>query len=60
MPSKTQRQHNLMAMAANDAAFAKRKGIPQEVAREFLKADKGKKFPRKSMKDPERKKARYG
>jgi hypothetical protein len=44
VPSKTQAQHNLMAMVANDPAAAKRLGIPQKVGREFMKADTGRKF----------------
>lgn len=44
MPSKTQAQHNLMAMVANDPAAAKRVGVPQSVGKEFVKADKGLKF----------------
>ena len=44
MPSKTRAQHNLMAMVANDAAAAKRVGVPQSVGKEFVKADKGLKF----------------
>ena len=44
MPSKTQAQHNLMAMVANNPAAAKRTGIPQSVGEEFVKADKGLKF----------------
>jgi len=44
MPSKTQAQHNLMAMVANDPAASKRLGIPQKVGREFMKADTGRKF----------------
>jgi hypothetical protein len=44
MPSKTKAQHNLMAMVANDPAAAKRVGISQSVGREFMKADKGKRF----------------
>ena len=44
MPSKTNAQHNLMAMVANDPAAAKRVGIPQSVGAEFMKADKGLKF----------------
>ena len=44
MPSKSQKQHNLMAMVANDPKAAKRVGIPQDVGQEFMKADKGKKF----------------
>lgn len=44
MPSKTPKQHRLMALVANDLAAAKRLGIPQSVGKEFLKADKGRKF----------------
>ena len=44
MPSKSQKQHNLMAMVANDPKAAKRVGISQAVGQEFMKADKGKKF----------------
>lgn len=44
MPSASKKQHNLMAMVANDPAAAKRVGIPQSVGEEFVKADKGKKF----------------
>jgi len=44
MPSKSKAQHNLMAMVAHDPAAAKRVGIPQRVGREFMKADKGRKF----------------
>ena len=44
MPSKTKAQHNLMAMVAHDPAAAKRIGIPQSVGRDFVAADKGRKF----------------
>lgn len=44
MPSKSKAQHNLMAMVANDPAAAKRMGIPQSVGRDFMQADKGRKF----------------
>jgi hypothetical protein len=44
MPSKTKAQHNLMAMVANDPAAAKRVGIPQSVGKDFVQADKGRKF----------------
>ena len=44
MPSTSQKQHNLMAMVANDPAAAKRTGVPQSVGKEFVKADKGLKF----------------
>jgi len=41
MPSKSKKQARLMAAAAHDPKFAKRAGIPQSVARDFNKADKG-------------------
>ena len=44
MPSVSKKQHNLMAMVANDPAAAKRMGIAQSVGQDFMKADKGKKF----------------
>ena len=44
MPSVSQKQHNLMAMVANDPSAAKRTGIPQSVGQDFMSADKGKKF----------------
>jgi len=44
MPSKSKAQHNLMAMVANNPAAAKRVGVPQSVGKEFMKADKGKRF----------------
>ena len=44
MPSASQKQHNLMAMVANNPAAAKRVGIPQSVGKEFVRADKGKRF----------------
>ena len=53
MPSKTKAQHNLMAMVANDPAAAKRVGVPQSVGKEFVEADKGRKFNRGGdMKEP--------
>ncbi len=44
MPSKSKAQHNLMAMVAHDPKAAKRLGIPQSVGRDYVKADKGRKF----------------
>jgi len=44
MPSKSKKQHNLMALVANDPKAAKRLGIPKSVGEEFMKADKGRKF----------------
>ena len=49
MPSKSTKQARLMAAAAHDPAFAKRVGIPQKVAKDFNKADKGGKLLRKAM-----------
>lgn len=42
MPSKTPKQARTMRAAAHDKDFAKRMGIPQKVAKEFVKADQGK------------------
>ena len=44
MPSVSKKQHNLMALVANNPAAAKRLGIPQKVGKEFMEADKGRKF----------------
>jgi len=46
VPSHSQKQHNLMALVANDPAAAKRLGIPQKVGKEFMEADKGREFAR--------------
>ena len=48
MPSVSKKQHNLMAMVANSPAAAKRVGIPQSVGKEFMQADKGKRFGSRS------------
>jgi hypothetical protein len=42
MPSKSPKQKRTMAAAAHDAAFARKMGIPQKVAREFNRADQKK------------------
>jgi hypothetical protein len=44
MPSTSKKQHNFMAAAAHNPAFAKKAGISQSVAKEFNNADKGKTF----------------
>jgi hypothetical protein len=44
MPSTSKKQHNFMAAVANNPAFAKKAGIPQNVGKEFVTADKGKTF----------------
>jgi hypothetical protein len=54
MPSKSKAQHNLMALVANNPAAAKRVGIPQSVGKEFMKADKGKRFGSGSRADLQR------
>lgn len=43
-----------MAYAAHDAAFAKKAGIPQSVAKEFNQADKGKKLAAAMKRLPKR------
>ncbi len=40
MPSKSWKQHKLMEKAAHDAKFAKEHGVDQDVAKEFIEADK--------------------
>ena len=44
MPSKSKAQHNFMAAVANNPAFAKKAGVPSSVGKEFISADKGRKF----------------
>jgi hypothetical protein len=39
MPSKSAKQHRFMEAAAHNPSFAKKAGIPQNVAREFVAAD---------------------
>lgn len=40
MPSKSYIQHRLMEAAKHDKEIAKKAHVPQEVAREFVDADK--------------------
>ena len=47
MPSKSPQQHRFMEAAAHNPAFAKKAGIPQAVAKEFVAAD-AKKTKKKS------------
>lgn len=42
MPSKSEKQHNLMQAVAKSHEFAKKVGIPQNVGREYVKADQTK------------------
>lgn len=53
MPSKSAKQHRLMAMVAHGGKPRGGKGPSVAVAREFVEADRGKKFPAKK---PARKK----
>ena len=47
MPSVSTKQHNFMALAAKNPSKIKSKKKPsQAIAKEFLAADKGKKFPK--------------
>ena len=46
MPSTSKKQHNFMAAVANNPAFAKKAGVPSSVGRDFIEADKGRKFAR--------------
>lgn len=39
MPSMSLAQHRLMMAAAHNAAFAKKAGVSQSVAKEFVAAD---------------------
>lgn len=48
----------MMAAAAHDARFAEKVGVPQDVAREFNRADKGKRLA-EAMKAHDRRR-KYG
>lgn len=51
MPSKSQAQHNLMEAVAHNPKVAKKTGIVQGVAKEFVEADAGqsvKRVPKKA------------
>lgn len=51
MPSKSDRQHQMMEAVAHDAKFAKKVGIPQKVGKDFAAADKATgKFKKKKSK----------
>lgn len=42
MPSKSPEQKRFMQAVANSPKFAKKAGVPQEVGKKFVKADKAK------------------
>jgi len=46
VPSTSKKQHNFMAAVANNPSFAKKAGVPPSVGRDFIEADKGRKFAR--------------
>lgn len=50
MPSKSAKQHRFMEAAAHNPQFAKKAGIPQKVAKEYVAADKAKGRPAKGGK----------
>ena len=47
MPSHSAAQHRLIQAALHNPDIAKKRGIPQKVAKEFVEADKGKNFSEK-------------
>jgi hypothetical protein len=46
MPSKSPQQHRFMEAAAHNPAFARKAGISQKVAKEFVAADKARAKPK--------------
>lgn len=44
MPSKSKKQHDFMAAVANNPEFAEKAGVPQSVGKDYVEADKGRKF----------------
>jgi hypothetical protein len=52
MPSKSKKQHNFMAAIAHSKEFAKKAGVPMSVGKDFVEADKGKKFRKGGSTNP--------
>lgn len=48
MPSRSAKQARMMAAAAHNPKFARKVGVPQDVARDFHAADNGRMKGRKS------------
>lgn len=44
MPSKSKKQNRLMHAVANNPKLGSRLGVPQKVAKEYVKADAGRKI----------------
>lgn len=59
MPSTSEKQARTMAAAAHDPKFAKKLGIPQNVAKDFNQADKGGTLLSKAERDEARQRKRY-
>lgn len=56
MPSKSGKQHRFMAAVAHNPDFARRAGVSQAVGKEFVEADKGRRFRRDDGTRPDRQK----
>lgn len=56
VPSKSKAQQNFMRAAAHDKGFAKRAGIPQSTAKEFVAADQARGNPKLPARAPASKK----
>ena len=52
MPSTSKKQHNFMAAIAHSKEFAKKAGVPMSVGKDFINADKGKKFRKGGSTNP--------
>jgi hypothetical protein len=52
MPSRSPKQARTMAAAAHSPAFARKVGIPEDVAKDFNKADKGGRLIKKGSEKP--------
>jgi hypothetical protein len=52
MPSKSKKQHNFMAAIAHSKEFAKKANVPMSVGKDFVEADKGKKFRKGGSTNP--------
>lgn len=53
MPSKSLKQARMMAAAAHDPEFAKKAGVPQDVAKDYNQSDAGTSRLKQAMKKRE-------
>jgi hypothetical protein len=51
MPSVSKKQHGFMAAIANNPKFAKKVGVSKSVGKDYMKADKGRKFKEGGLKE---------